>query len=634
MRYQGLSLVLLPLLALSCKGDKESSSDKEKAKEGVAAVLPGTASTAAKAQSPYDASGNDTLWALAPEGTTFGMVAAAGSGSRTHQMIGEILKVVEARPIGKEGVAKMRTKATSEIGVDIFDAEALKKNGLDLNLGAALFVVPNPESKDDEKDWAYGVFPVSDRVAFRKMAKGEVETIKGVEYDRYKDNLVCIPKLERYLCGKDAESLATFGKSVGSSFAKRVSGLAPEYRGHFEAVMDVPAMAKAKGDEEDLQGEFAEYFSDPGLGVVAMRLERGAVTARLWFEAKPVGVVAAAAEVSKALSKAAVAENPGGLWSMRIPPVAWEKGIADKEDKELPGGLSLKNDIFGNITGEILMYTGSGETMWGRLAIGLKDAAPFKSLLNMGCGMAPAMGVPGITITPGDGTCDAVIDVSKLPLPSPEIAKIFPEPITVKAEAKDKQFSLTVGKVSAGAKNGISASGTEFLTKDWNMSVWMGKVALGPALHAVWPKISSIVPPKELEGVKMGVWVASHLNEFGYAGAVRDDGVHFVFHVGTYAADSDEAYAAYQAAVVASMDSQKDTFAALSEKYPNSLAGKISGPGGSVMIAGIVGAMAAVAIPAFVKYTKRSKEMRDSMLEMDGLVEGGILDGEKKEEAP
>ncbi|MBL4637432.1 MAG: hypothetical protein JKY56_26485 [Kofleriaceae bacterium] len=313
------------------------------------------------------------------------------------------------------------------------------------------------------------------------------------------------------------------------------------------------------------------------------------------------------------ISKAVVATNPGGVIALRVPMDALLAELADKKDEVLPGGLLLKKDILGSLTGEMVMYTGSGDTPWGRFSLGINNATPFKALLNMGCGMLPVMDIPGLQVTVGDGTCDAIVDVAKLPLPTPELGKVFEKPIAVKAEVKDGQVSITVGKVSGGKKTAMTSEGKEILMQDWNSTLWMQNISIGLALHEVMPQLSTWVPQEQMNGVKLGVWVASHLNSIGYAMAVRDDGVHGVFHVGTYAADSDDAYAAYQEAVSKSLDSHENTFGALATKYPNSLAAGASSAGGSVMIAGITGAFAAVAIPAFMKYAERSRQIQEAM---------------------
>jgi len=102
-------------------------------------------------------------------------------------MVREILRVVEARPLGKTTATQLLMQLLSDIGFDPFELAELKKQGIDLSLGAALFA-----TNGDKK---YGVFPVSDREAFRAMAGGKIESVEGIEFDRYKDDLtIAVPR--------------------------------------------------------------------------------------------------------------------------------------------------------------------------------------------------------------------------------------------------------------------------------------------------------------------------------------------------------------------------------------------------------------------------------------------------------
>ncbi len=589
MRVHSIGLFLLPLLAtVACKGDKDSAKTNAGSSSGGVGEKGKTVET----------KGSDALWAMAPEGTFFGAVLSPGTGASLHSMVGEILTMTKAMPIGQKFASTLETKLVEGLGINVLDAEAVKKAGLDLQLGAAVFM--------QGKNQGTAILPVSDPDAFRTLAKGKAESADGLSFDRYTEHFICMPKEKLYLCAESTASLKNFGSIVNGTMAKQVAALPPQYRGHIEAVLDVPKIAAMEDDSAALtSGEFAELFAEPGLGIAAFRLSRGALTGRLWFQAKPVGVLSGSSDVGTTLSKDAVKQNPAGLVSMRIPPSAWKRQLSEMPDKKF-AGLSLRDDVFGKFSGEVSLSSSSGDSLWGKMSIGILEAAPFKTLLNMGCGMAPMAGVPGIEITPGDGVCSAMVDVSKLPLPAPEIATLFKAPVPIKAEVLKDRFSLTIGEVSEASSAGYTSAGLSLLSEEWNMAVWVQKTSVAMAFLEIWPEIAKTAPPEGMDAIKMAVWVASHVNEMGFAGAVRNDGVHALFHIGTFAEDSDEAYAAYQKAVRASIETQTDTFSALAKDHPGSLAADMSA-GGSMAMAGVVGLVAAVMIPSFVKYAERSK---------------------------
>ncbi len=583
-----LPILIAALATTSCSKDKAKSTDK-------AAELPTRGS---EAPLPDMTKTND-LWSLAPKATVLGVVAAPGSAARLHSMMTSVLATTEARPLGVKLLQELRSEAKAE-PVNILDADSIAKAGIDLSGGAALFMVG--------KKQGYMVLPVSDRAAFRKLAEGKLETVDGLEVDRLDDDLVCAPKNDRYLCASSVVLLKDFGSKADGELAKSVAALPATYRGEVEVVMDVVGMKKV---DADFDTDFDGQLSDPKLGIAALRFGNGAVTARMWFQVKALDKVAAAVAVSNTLSKSVAESRPSGLISARFPV---DSIMADIPSGKKLAGLDMKADVVGNLTGEFAAFAPQSDSMWGRIAVGLKDSAPFKTLLNMGCGMAPAAGIPGIKVTPGDGKCEALIDVSKLPLPDPAIGKLFAEPVSITAEVKANRFELTIGKASKIKKNSVSALGQELMNKSWNFSLWAEGLALASGPDIPWGNLPGVLP-ETIEGIQLAVWMLAHVYEVGMAGAIRDDGIHGVFHVATYAGDPPEAYAAYEAAVtnVLSSGKQLEEFAAIKKKWPDSMAGHGGSSAGGLMLSGISGVLAAVAIPAFTKYIDRSKQAQKLM---------------------
>ncbi len=588
MKLRFLSPLLIAALATtSCSKDKDKDSAGELPTRGSEAPLPDMAKT------------ND-LWSLAPGGTVLGVVAAPGSAARLHSMMSNVLTTAEARPLGLKVLQKLREEAKAE-PVDLLDAASIAKAGIDLSGGAALFMVG--------KKNGYMVLPVSDRAAFRKITEGTLETIEELEVDRLDDDLFCAPKNDRYLCASSVAALKGFGSKTDGALAKQVAALPATYRGEVEVAMDVIGMKKV---DDDFDTDFGGQLSDPKLGIAALRFGNGAITARVWFQVKPLDKVVAASSVSNTLSKSIAETRPSGLISARVPVASL---AADMPSDQEFAGLNMKTDVVGNLTGEFAAFAPQSDSMWGRIAVGLKKSAPFRTLLNMGCGMAPAAGIPGIKVTPSDGKCEALVDVSKLPLPDPAIAKFFSEPVSITAEVKEDRFELTIGKEAKVTKNSVSALGQELMNKSWNVSLWAEGLALASGPDIPWGNLPEATP-ETIEGIQLGVWLLAHVYEVGMAGAVREDGLHGVFHVATYAGDPPEAYAAYEAAVTKVLGSggqQLEEFAAIKKKWPDSMAGHGGSSAGGIMLTGISGVLAAVAIPAFMKYAQRSREAQKSM---------------------
>lgn len=601
LRGMKLRFLVPTLAALLVVGACDKGKKKEGKKEPLAAVgesakeLVDTGAPMASDAPAPDVTKSNELWAIAPANTVMGVVASPGSAAKLHSMMMNVIATAETRPMGAKLLAELREESKSEV-VDVLDPASISGAGIDMAGSAAVFMVA--------KKQAYLILPVTNREAFRKVTEGTLETVDGMEVDQIEEDLVCAPKNDRYLCASTVALLKEFGGKANSSLSKRVAELPMEYRGHAEFVMDIPGIKKV---DDDFDADFDGQMTDPQLAIGAIRLGNGSVTVRGWFQVKPLDKVAAAAAVPNTLATALSATKPSSLFGFRMP--------MDAIIAEMPGGnddiagLNVKKDVMGNFTGEFVGYTPQSDGFWGRMAMGLKDPAPFKTLLNMGCGMAPALGIPGITVTPADGKCSAMIDVAKLPLPDKTIAEMFKEPVSVIAEVKPDRFEITLGKEAPVNGKSISSVGSELLSKSWNFSMWTEGMGIASGMEIPWGKMKD-VPADDLEGVKLGVWMFAHIYEIGMAGGVRDDGIHGVMHVATYAGDKPEAYKAYQAAVAKTLTGATATpeFESIREKWPNSMAARGGTGAGSVMITGVTGVLAAVAIPAFMKYQQKSME--------------------------
>ena len=113
----------------------------------------------------------------------------------------------------------------------------------------------------------------------------------------------------------------------------------------------------------------------------------------------------------------------------------------------------------------------------------------------------------------------------------------------------------------------------------------------------------------------IGMWIAAQVYELGAAIGVRDDGVHFLARVKTYAGDPDKTYEEYLKALMATLEGDSKALSELGAKHPGTMAGlshsTVEGStiGGAMLSAGVTGMLAAIAIPAFLKYKQRSADM-------------------------
>ena len=537
----------------------------------------------------------DTLWAAAPADTVIGIIIAPGTTLRLYDMAEEILRVVEARPLGANLMLEAR-REISEIPFDIFDRKAFLSAGVDLARGAAVFV-------DSESNGTL-ILPVTDRAAFRTFTGASLKTVSGLEVDILDDDFFCTTQGASYVCKDDVEALtsppATDSKST---FAERVYRLPSGYRGDVELVMDIEAFEEMEGERDQ---EFHELFGELGLLAAVLKLERGSLTARAWVQAKPKGDLLAIAQAGASvggLSSGAGAMRPSSFARMIIPLQAFADEVPDQT---LPGGASLRDDIVGKLTGEIVGYTPASASPWGRIAIGITEAKNFEALLTMGCALVPSM--PFLEVESGQGRCSMIVDYDKVPGLDAEARAMFSGKIPMVLAVEPDQVSLTIGTEGPILKSQtVSAIGKELLYKEWSYSLWTQNFSLIAGLGEPWANIINRQPQDVQEGMRYALWLVSHVSEFAGAISVQADGMHMLAHIGSYASDSDEVYSAYQVAVAKNIE-QGDTtadFAEIRKRWPTSRAAQQSVGAGpfSEIFAKMI---ATISVPAFVKYMDRS----------------------------
>ncbi len=536
----------------------------------------------------------DTLWKAAPEGTVMGIVIAPGTTLKLYDMAEEFLRVVEARSVGAEMMAEAR-KEISELPFNVFDRQSFSSAGIDLSGGAAFFV-------DSEKSGTM-ILPVTNSEAFRKFTKATQKTIGETTIDVFDDDFYCMATDDAYLCMEDAEKLTAHTVTGRSHFAERVFRLPASYRGDAQLVMDMNAF-EAMEDEPD--EELHELFDELGLLAAVIQLERGSVTARAWMQAKPTGDLQAIVETGASvggLSTGAGALRPSSFARMIVPLKLF---LDEVPDQTLPGGASLRDDIFGKLTGEFVAYTPASATPWGRFAIGITEAQSFRALLNMGCALIPPMDF--LEVTKGENRCDFVVDYDKVPGLDEAARSMFKGKLPVAVSVEEDQLALTIGREAPVVEgSSVSEMGKELLYKEWSYSLWTQNFSIIAGLDEPWSSVIKLQPQDMQEGMQYALWLLAHVSEFAGAVSVQADGLHILTHIGTYASDPDDAYKAFEAAITKNIEQGDSSaeFAEIRRKWPASQAAQQSAASGpfSEIFAKMI---AKISVPAFVEYLERA----------------------------
>ena len=582
----------LPFLAL-CMALGCGGSARSKPPSGPTVETP---ASGARADSDVDA-----LWALAPADTVLGVVVAPGATLKLYDMAAELLRVVEARPLGAELMVEGR-KRISELPFNIFDRKAFLSAGLDLSRGAALFVDANKKGTI--------ILPVSDRAAFRAFTDSALKTVAGTEVDVFGDAYFCTMRNALYVCMEDATKLVEHIAGTPSSLAERVYRLPSNYRGDAEAVIDLEAFKTLTGDSDP---ELDKNFSDLGLLAGVVKLGRGSISARAWMQATPKGDVAkivSSGDTVGALSTGAGAMRPTSFARMIVPLAAF---LDEVPDQTLPGGASLRDDIFGKMTGEFVAYTPASETSWARFAIGITEAQNFRALLNMGCALIPPMDF--LEVERGENRCSFIVDVDKVAGLDDTMRSMFSGKLPMAVAVEEDQVSLTVGtEAPVVLSSSVSAIGRELLYKEWSYSLWTQNFSIVSGLGEPWSEVINSQPKDMREKLQFGLWLLAHVSEFAAAVSVQADGVHMLAHIGSYASDSDEAYKAYEAAVAKSIEvgDTSAEFAEIRRRWPQSQAAQQSAAAGlfSEVFAEL---LARISVPAFVRYMQRSSSAPEAV---------------------
>jgi type II secretory pathway pseudopilin PulG len=273
------------------------------------------------------------------------------------------------------------------------------------------------------------------------------------------------------------------------------------------------------------------------------------------------------------------------------------------------------------MSGEAIGYALPGMPMRGIGKIGLANPEPVKKLVAA-CAEFAAMVPPGVTIKKSGEKCSLSIDPAALD------ASLQGYP-TGSFELWVESNALVVGlgehAATSDARPGLAPFAREILDGSWLFAAWgQGSMAGAPFLSNK-AQFDALLTRNDL-AVGLALWAIYHLNEFGVAGRVADDGIHGLLRVRTLWANPDEVVSAVEEKIVALAGGDVGAYAAMAEvakKHPGSpFARDIQAGGGGIMAPiALVGIVTAVSIPAFVKYQRRG-ESTEAMVNLRKLERG------------
>jgi hypothetical protein len=527
---------------------------------------------------PIAAASTDPLWALAPPDLKVGAVVADGALEPLYSGALVALAALEKAPGGAQVAGEIRSKAKTPVG-DVLDRATLDALGIDLKKGMAFF---------ESESVKIGVLPVGDPAKFAAKLGAPID--KGVVQ---LGPMTCKDVSGRFVCADSPAALDSAGKAGGAS---PVASWPRELRGHVEVFVSAAQMK-----DNDIP------LDEPGGLRASAVLERGALTARVHMPGKPAGPLVAAKSGKSSLTAGVADLQPTGLFLINMTGL-WKMAqakAAGEPARPLPGGVTT-TDLVGAPSGEVIGYALPGTPLRGIAKVGLSNADPVKKLIAA-CGEFAAMAPPGVTVKKNGEKCSVSLDPAALGAPSPAFG-------TISVDAWVESGALVIGAGEYGAKTsarpGLSPFAKIILDGSWLMAAWGQGTIAGAALGAEVAQMQAAIAAEPMAG--LGIWAIYHLSEFGVAGRVADDGIHGLLRVRTLWANPDEVVSAVEEKIAAFAAGDAGAAAAIAEvakKHPGSPFARDveAGAGGLMSPVAVAGIIAAVSIPAFMKYKKKSE---------------------------
>lgn len=510
------------------------------------------------------------MWRHAPAGTHAGIVVAPGAGADIHRALIAVANSLRKSPAAYKPLEPLLTELARD-GFDLTAVDGFAAIGIDPSKGAGLFMAG---------DGVYAILPVSNRATFREAIgakeQGGVDSIyRGVH---------CTTAKDLYRCAPSAEKLAAWRPANQPVDA----GWPDELRGSIEVLV--------RGELLDAELFTAAFESATALRA-AVRFERGGILARFSVEGRP----APSLSIGKTpLAAAVMKRKPAALmvgYGRALVDVIKDKN-AGKLDVSIPGGISPRA-LLEAVTGEVVAYAPAGAPSRGYVEIGINDSEPFKKLASL-CGTMPP--ISNVSFKQTSDGCEVTLHPPQVP-----------EPIKISIQIDDTSIVAGLGDWSAGRAGKVAVLPDYLTGPDWLVAMWLrGSPLIG--LDQI-----SLIPPQTLQRVlaaspeaSLGVWAFLHLSELGAGLRTDATGIHGFFRLSTTWRNGPEVVAALEplfAKLTGGDLSALDEVKGLAATHGGSpLSTDLElGEGGGVVGAAMIGLLAAVAVPAFMKYIKKSK---------------------------
>jgi hypothetical protein len=434
---------------------------------------------------------------------------------------------------------------------------ALADVGLAPGKGAAMFAFENKGELI--------IVPLANRDKFLQVTKGT----KGADSDTIGDH-TCKTVQGIYACAKPAELLERVGKAPMGDKLKLAGS-----RGEIEI---------AGAIVDDKTGKAINFAA-------AVQLERGGAIARGAVQ----GVPAMVSDRLKASGKQTIdPTKAAGFAMINLAPML--AGAPIPPETVAPG-VTL-DQLIGNIDGPVTVTIAPGAIV-PDLRIPMKDTAPAQKLIDQ-CETFPAAKMLGAKLV--NGACHVSVPQMQMELD---------------AWIDGKQLRVANKTAKAGATVAVNAAATEIAQGEWAFAMYGRGTLFG---EGTFPPI----PMGAIDdNAKLGFRVMSLLNELGIAVRADGDTLRFVYSVRTAWSNPDDVVAKLVAIDPMSIMSGKASVAAkeIAAAHPTSpfAADFKAGLGGLLIPTATIGMLAAVAVPAFMDYMKKSKKS-EAALQLNKLA--------------
>jgi type IV pilus assembly protein PilA len=504
---------------------------------------------------PASTAEQDALWQLAPDGAQIGIVGSP----RGLAMLERGAVAIDAALASAPDLAALHSKVlevwTHATGSSTLGLAAL---GLSANQGFAMF------GSDDDK--AVLVLPVVDRDRFVALLHGHRGDVDIFDQDPLRST-VCKPFRGRYVC---ADKPVLFDKLGHGNLAARF------------------ARAGARGDLEVAGQGFPEA---PGMTfAVGVQLEPGTVVVRGMVGGLPSQMTSALGNPIRPRDGAATSAGFGVIdvspFLAALPPVPIARGVT---------AAQLGRSIAGPI--DFAIPAGSRDFLGldPALRILLNDPAPAQALVEH-CADIPALQLLGPSFQ--NGACHMTI---------PSLGSELDAWVDGKA--------LRIGRRAAtrAVPMAASAMASELAQGAWSLALYGRGSYFSLANLPMFTAAYSMLPP----ALVMLPRIFPLFSELGIGLRKDGDAVHFVLGVRTVWANPprvvDKVLAISSAQIISGQATEIARSIAASAPSSPFAQDFTAGAGGMTAVMAPLGVVAAVAVPAFMDYMKRSKKTEASL---------------------